>query len=183
MAVEASYYAGGPLPNAEVTWQVSSSPGNYAPPNWPGFVFGEWTPWWYYYEPVFLEEATYWPEYEGVEVETFSGVTDASGNHYLRLEFEPTEAPRPFSVLAEATVMDVNRQAWAGTTSLLVHPAELYVGLRSERTFVQRGVPLDIEVIVTNLDGKAVPGHPVQVRAASCLSTWRRCPRGGSRAR
>ena len=60
--------------------------------------------------------------------------------------------------------MDVNRQAWAGTTSLLVHPAELYVGLRSERTFVQRGQPLEIEVIVTDLDGVAVPDRRVEVR-------------------
>ena len=163
VAVEASYYAGGPLPNAEVTWQVSSSPSNYSPPNWPGFVFGRWTPWWYAYEPVY---EPYWPRYEEVDVETFSGVTDASGNHYLRLDFEGADAPRPFSLLAEATVMDVNRQAWAATTSLLVHPAELYVGLRSERTFVERGKPLDIEVIVTDLDGVAVPDRPVQVQAS-----------------
>ncbi|MGD9316968.1 MAG: MG2 domain-containing protein, partial [Anaerolineae bacterium] len=133
VAVEASYYAGGALPNAEVTWQVTSSPGSYSPPNWPDFVFGKWTPWWYAYGPVHFEEAyePWWPGMDEAEVETFSGVTDASGNHYLRLEFEPTDAPQPFSVLAEATVMDVNRQAWAGATTLLVHPAELYVGLRS----------------------------------------------------
>jgi uncharacterized protein YfaS (alpha-2-macroglobulin family) len=168
VAVEASYYAGGPLPNAEVTWQVSSSPSNYSPPNWPGFVFGTWTPWWFAYGPVYLEEAyaPYGPPYEEVDVETFFGVTDASGNHYLRLDFERADAPRPFSVLAEATVMDVNRQAWAATTGLLVHPADLYVGLRSERTFVERGKPLDIEVIVTDLDGNAVPDRPVEVRAA-----------------
>ena len=63
VAVEASYYAGGPLPNAEVTWQVSSSPSSYSPPNWPDFIFGTWTPWWFAYEPVYLEEvAAYWPD-------------------------------------------------------------------------------------------------------------------------
>ena len=163
VAVEASYYAGGPLPNAEVTWQVSSLPSNYSPPNWPGFVFGKWTPWWYAYEPGY---GPYRPQYGQVDVETFSGVTDASGNHYLRLDFEQTDTHRPFSLLAEAMVMDVNRQAWAATTSLLVHPAELYVGLRSERTFVERGKPLDIEVIVTDLDGNPVPDRPVEVRAS-----------------
>jgi uncharacterized protein YfaS (alpha-2-macroglobulin family) len=159
VAVEASYYAGGPLPNAEVTWQVSSSPSNYSPPNWPGFVFGRWTPWWYFYEP-------YWPGYEEVEVETFSGLTDASGNHYLRLDFDQADALRPFSIMAEATVMDVNRQAWASATSLLVHPAELYVGLRGERTFVKRGEPLEIEIIVTDLDGNPMPDRRVEVHAA-----------------
>ena len=181
VAVEASYYAGGPLPNAEVTWQVTSLPGHYSPPNWPDFVFGKWTPWWYAYESVYLERGyePYGPQHNEVDVETFFGVTDASGNHYLRLDFDRAGvAPRPFSVQAEATVMDVNRQAWAGTTSLLVHPAELYVGLRSERTFVERGKPLVIEIIVTDLDGNPVSDRPVQVRAARMewkyqLGAWR----------
>jgi alpha-2-macroglobulin len=123
VAVEAKYYAGGPLPNADVSWLVSSTPTNYKPPNWPDFTFGFWEPWWWY------SERFYYGNPYGAESETFTGTTDATGNHYLRLDFEATETPRPSSVLAEATVIDVNRQAWAGTTSLLVHPADLYVGL------------------------------------------------------
>jgi uncharacterized protein YfaS (alpha-2-macroglobulin family) len=165
VAVEAAYYAGGPLPNAEVTWQVSSTPSNYSPPNWPDFVFGHWTPWWYAYEPVFYGEG-YWPHRETTTVETFSGVTDATGNHYLRLDFNQPEVPRPHSVLAEATVMDVNRQAWAAATSLLVHPAELYVGLRCDRTFVQKGQPLTIDLVVVDLDGVTVADRPIEVEAA-----------------
>lgn len=168
VAVEATYFAGGPLPNAEVTWQVTSSPSNYEPPNWPDFVFGTWKPWWWYYEPRIAVEAysPLGPEYGEVEYETYAGVTDASGNHYLRLDFDKAYQPRPFSVLAEATVLDLNRQAWAATTSLLVHSAELYVGLRSERTFVERGTPLEIDLIVTDLDGNAVPNRPIEARAA-----------------
>ncbi len=166
VAVEATYYAGGPLPNAEVTWQVTSSPSNYSPPNWPDFHFGKWIPWWFGYGPVYWEEAYWWPGYEEVTAESFYGVTDASGNHYLQIDFDQPETPRPFSVMAEATVMDVNRQAWAADTTLLVHPAELYVGLRSERTFVQRGDPLKIDLIVTDLDGEPVADRPVEVQAA-----------------
>ncbi len=156
VAVEAKYYAGDPLTNADVTWNVTSSPSNYQPPNWPGFTFGSWTPWWWYYEHT----------YEETQVETYTGVTDASGNHYLRMDFDAIAVPRPFSILAEATVFDVNRQAWAGSTSLLVHPANLYVGLRSERYFVERGTPLEIELIVTDLDGNAVSDRPIYVTAA-----------------
>ena len=168
VAVEANYYAGGPLPNAEVAWQVTSSPSNYSPPNWPGFTFGTWTPWWFDYGSFYLEESydPYWPQVEETVFETFAGVTDASGTHYLRLDFEEADAIRPFSVLADGTVMDVNRQAWARSTSLLVHPAELYVGLRSEYTFVERGTPLVIELIVADLDGNPVPDRPVTVQAA-----------------
>ncbi|HSF80912.1 MAG TPA: alpha-2-macroglobulin family protein [Anaerolineales bacterium] len=166
VAVQASYYAGGPLPNADVTWQVFTSPGHYAPPNWPDFTFGTWEPWWWFYRPVYSETTEYFsgPEGEG-QVEAFSGITDAAGEHFLRLDFD-SQDPRPHSISAEATVMDVNRQAWTGTTNLLVHPAELYIGLRSERYFVERGTPLKVDFIVTDLDGSPVIDRPVEVRAA-----------------
>ena len=48
VSVTASYFAGGPLPDAEVTWHVASSPGNFRPPNWDDFTFGTWVPWWRY---------------------------------------------------------------------------------------------------------------------------------------
>jgi len=158
VAVEAKYYAGGALPNAEVNWSVSSTPTNYQPPNWPEFTFGIWQPWWWFYDDSTGE---YQPEYQ-----SFSGLTDVTGNHYLKMEFGQARGMRPFSVLAEASVMDVNRQAWAGSTSLLVHPADLYVGIRSERYFVERGEPLDIELIVTDLDGNPITGREIAVSAA-----------------
>jgi len=162
VAVEAAYYAGGPLPNADVSWMVSTSETNYSPPGWPDFTFGIWEPWWWYYAPSFEDDI--YVEYGG-DYQYFEGVTDATGNHYLNLDFGQPDEPRPQSVLAEATVMDVNRQAWAGNTSLLVHPAELYVGLRSEKYFVERGTPLEIELIVTDLDGNPIEDRLIQVRA------------------
>jgi uncharacterized protein YfaS (alpha-2-macroglobulin family) len=62
--------------------------------------------------------------------------------------------------------MDVNRQAWSSSTNLLVHPADLYVGLHSPSTFVEQGEPLDIEAIVTDIDGAAVAGTAVSIEAA-----------------
>ena len=163
LAVEAKYYAGGPLPNAETNWYVTSTPTNYQPPNWPDFSFGYWTPWWFY--DYFYNEGYH------TSGASFSGRTDATGNHYLRLDFESLEEPRPHSVVAEGTVFDVNRQAWTGTTSLTVHPADLYVGMRSERYFVQQGEPIKIDLIVTDLEGNPVPDRPITVTAA--LLEWK----------
>jgi len=157
VAVEASYFAGGPLPNAETTWWVNSSPSSYSPPNWPEFTFGSWTPWWW------------WDYDEGGDGTTHASLesrTGAGGEHYLRVDFPQAGEPRPYSIFAESSVMDVNRQAWAASTSLLVHPADLYVGLRSERYFVEKGVPLEIEMIVTDLDGAAVLERTIDVTAA-----------------
>jgi uncharacterized protein YfaS (alpha-2-macroglobulin family) len=164
LAVEAKYYAGGALPNADTTWQVTTSPASYSPPNWPDFSFGTWQPWWWYYDAGYPDGS------EGGASVTYTGKTDAEGIHLLRLDFDrqgdPGTDPRPFSIAAQATVMDVNRQAWSSTTSLLVHPADLYVGLRSERYFVARGTPLKVDVIVTDLDGNAVADRSIEVQAA-----------------
>jgi alpha-2-macroglobulin len=176
VAVNASYYAGGPLPNADVTWQVTSAPGYYNPPNWPDFTFGIWTPWWmrgdYRTGGPLYDAGPYGPGDGQTQIETFSGKTDASGTHYLRLDFDqgsqpqPAATNQPVSLVAQASVMDVNRQAWTGSTTLLVHPASLYVGLRSTHIFVERGAPIQVDFIVTDLDGNPVAGQPVEVRLA-----------------
>ncbi|HSM25868.1 MAG TPA: alpha-2-macroglobulin family protein, partial [Anaerolineaceae bacterium] len=163
VAVEAAYYAGGSLPNSDVTWNVSSSPTNYEPPNWSDFTFGIWQPWWFFRMDYSMGYEWGFPS--GPTPQTFIGKTDATGNHYLNMDFEGGEDTRPQSVVAEAVVMDVNRQAWAGKTTLMVHPADIYVGLRSEKYFVEKNEPLVIDVIVTDLDGNAVPNQQVEVTA------------------
>ena len=103
------------------------------------------------------------------ETQTFTGRTDAAGKHYLEMTFAGMEAPRPYQVTAAARVMDVNRQTWASSTNLLVHPAAVYVGVRSASTFVQQGQPLEIDVIVTDVDGNPVAGRPVDVTATRVI--------------
>ncbi len=160
VAVEAKYYAGGALPNADVTWQVTTSRGTYSPPNWPDFTFGTWRPWWIF---------DYGYPGQDSKTETFTGKTDATGTHYLGLDFIPhgdlAKDPQPQSVVAQGTVMDVNRQAWSSITTLLVHPADLYIGLRSQRYFVERGTPLKVDFIVTDLDGNSIENRPVEITA------------------
>ncbi len=150
----AAYYAGGALPGAPVTWHATATAATFVPPNRDDWAFGEWIPWW---------EG---PGTGAIEwTQELAGETDASGRHRLRIDFERAQPPRPRQVQAEATVLDVNRQAWTASASLLVHPAALYVGLRSERLFVERGQPLRIEAIVTDLDGHAVSGRELSVVA------------------
>jgi uncharacterized protein YfaS (alpha-2-macroglobulin family) len=151
-----------------VIWNITSRPGTYRPPNWDDFTFGIWIPWW--------RQFSWWgvPEPEAVRQETYEGLTDAAGTHNLRIDFEAVEPPQPTSVTAQGTVMDVNRQAWSSAAQLLVHPADLYVGLRTDRTFVQRGEPIKVDAIVTDLDGNPVPDRPIEMRAVRIDWTYAR---------
>ncbi len=159
ITASASYYAGGGLPNADVNWTVRSTPTSYTPPNRYDFTFGKWIPWWRSYN-----------DQAQSNVQTFNAKTDSLGKHRLHIDFDKADPPRPYAITAEASVMDVNRQAWNASANLLVHPSSLYVGLRSPRTFVQKGEPLVIQSIVTDIDGKATPGRMVKVRAV--LMDW-----------
>ncbi|MGD9628293.1 MAG: alpha-2-macroglobulin family protein [Pyrinomonadaceae bacterium] len=165
LSVEAKYYAGGGLANAETNWTVTATPTNYTPPNRDDFTFGTWTPWWRIYDYGYGGRP-----YGGGTTQNFKGVTDASGKHYLKIDFDSVKPPRPYTISASASVQDVNRQTWAGQTSLLVHPADLYVGIRTPRTFVQKGENIVVESIVSDLDGNLVAGRDVEIKAV--LKDW-----------
>ena len=199
VAVDAEYYAGGPLPDAEVNWLVSTSDTTYRPPNWDEFNFGIWTPWWYggygvdygfdvgyggAAPEIAFEECWDCGPTANIRYEQFSGRTNANGTHYLQIDFsdspppvgvdgEPQPVDQPTSVTAEATVFDLNRQAFASRTSLLVHPAKYYVGLRSDRSFVEQGQPIVIDTAVVDVDGQAIAGRTIEVTAGRLESGFR----------
>ncbi len=152
VAMTASYYAGGGLAATEVDWTILSTPTNYTPPNRGDYTFGKFRPWW---------------RDDGDDGETkqeqLKGRTDGEGRHTLRIDFDGVNPPRPSHVLAEARVQDVNRQTLAAAATMLVHPSEVYVGLRPARTFVRQGEAFDVDVIVTDLDGRSLAGRDVHV--------------------
>ncbi len=161
VSVNASYYAGGGLPNAPVRWVVYAATTQYTPPNRGDYTFGEWVPWWSTNSPSRRRDT--WQE--------LKSVTDAGGKHRLHLDFDRVNPSRPSSVTVSANVTDVNRQNWNSSTTLLVHPANLYVGLKTEKRFVDRGQPLQVQAIVTDLDGNLVEGRDVRMIATRL--TWK----------
>ncbi len=170
VTANADYYTAGPIADATVTWQVTTSEATYRPPGWDRFDFGRWTPWWIAGD-VFREEPFGRIPCCGPvpsKVETFTGRTDAAGTHALDLRvgaLDPDVDGLPVTVRANAAVQDLDRQTIAGTTDLLIHPADLYVGLGGTATFVRQGQPLPIDVIVTDIDGAAVAGRDIEVVA------------------
>lgn len=156
--VSAAYYAGGGLPDAEVNWTVTATPGHFSPPGWDEFTFGTWKPWWDY--------GFFPPDRAATTVRTLEGRTDSSGRHRLAIDFLGVEPPTATSVEAAASVQDVNRQTWSATSRMLVHPSEHYVGLKTPRTFVEAGQPIRLEAVLCDLDGKPQAGRPIHIRSA-----------------
>lgn len=173
VAVDAAYFSGGPLPDAPVDWNVTTSPTSYSPPNWEDFTFGKWTPWWWFQDDFgFRDFGNDFSPFDVGGFEQFSGVTDATGTHYLQMSFDGAEQDRPSTVTANAAVMDVNRQVWAASTSMVVHSGQHYVGLAGAKTFVRKGEPLGVDAIITDVDGNALSGQNLDVVAE--ILEWKR---------
>ena len=161
ISVEAKYYAGGGLADAETNWKVTARPTDYTPPNRGDFTFGKFVPWWTNDDESDYDERT---------VDNFKGKTDKDGRHFLALDFVKANPARPFEVVAEARVQDVNRQTFAGSTTLLIHPSELYVGIKTPKNFINKGEKFKVETITTDVDGKAIADAPVSIVAE--LKDW-----------
>jgi len=160
--VTAAYYAGGGLPDAEVGWRVRGRDAHYVPPGRGDYHFGKPPRWWWWNGQD--EE----PDWESWDARTGPG-----GRHRLRIDFDALEQAYARNLELEATVTDVNRQAWTSKASLLVHPASVAIGLRRSASFVRAGTPLAVDVLVSDLDGKAVEGREVLVTSAR-IETERR---------
>ena len=155
LSVNAKYFSGGGLAKAPVKWTVTATPTNFTPPNRDDFTFGVWTPWW----------RSFYDNDGKTQTKTFEGVTDKDGRHLLKVDLDAANPPRAYNVSASGAVTDVNRQTWSGNTSFIVHPSSLYVGIRSPRTFVQKGETIKIESIVSDLEGKLQTGRRVDIKA------------------
>lgn len=186
VATDATYYAGGPLGGAQVNWQVRTAAASYSPPGWSDYTFGIWTPWWQVNDAGFGQGpiggspgGSYPPcctpvDPDTSKVEKFAGSTDGDGSNYLQVQVGDLGAKYsglPVAVTAQATVTDANRQAIAGTTDLLVHPASYYVGLASDDTFVNQGKDLVVHAIATGIDGAAAVGLKIDMTASKLATS------------
>src|SRR5262249_3389771 len=129
------------------------------------FIFGQWVPWWGYREAMFDDEGRYYRGGRPPNAWNLVSKTDATGAHVMHMDFIGVKPAMPMSVTTNVGVTDVNRQTWSAGTGIIVHPSALYVGVRTKKPFVEQGQPFPIDVIGVDLDGKAVPGAKIDVKA------------------
>lgn len=163
--VRATYYAGGALPDSNVNWRVTANDAHFAPPNRSGYHFGK--------ELEIFRFFSRFPEESRRSTESWNARTKAGGEHRLRIDFDGLDPAYPRALELEASIQDVNQQSWTARTNLLVHPASVTVGLRLDNALPSEGQNLQLDTIVTDLEGKAIAGRPVAVRCARVETSWR----------
>ncbi|MDB4996004.1 MAG: hypothetical protein JWM74_3436, partial [Myxococcaceae bacterium] len=148
--VAATYYAGGGLPSAQVDWRVSRSDASFTPPNRSEYSFGRgplgWG--WMQARARSSKKRGAGQDEPPPTTETWTSKTDALGKHRLRIDFDALDPPYAMDLALQASVTDVNRQAWTAQASVLVHPASEYVGLKQQKSFVRAGESIQVDAIV-----------------------------------
>ncbi|HEU0301109.1 MAG TPA: MG2 domain-containing protein [Longimicrobium sp.] len=171
--VGARYLFGAPMARAPVRWtarQAAVSPWELQIPGTDGWYLGDSGEWWEdaWEAPVVLAGGT--------------DTLDARGYRELEVALPALADGRPARVTVQAEVMDANRQTVAGSASVLVHPADFYLGARPEGSgyFWTAGTPVRVGVIAVRPDGRSVAG--VAVQGAVVRREWHvvRRQRGGA---
>lgn len=170
-SISARYTFGAPMRKAEATYNVMVQKTTYRPPHHPDFVFGKITP--YFFWDCWYRSC----EPKPIAVKSEVGQLDDAG--FWNLKFaavapndKTNEEPALFTL--EANVTDVNRQSISARSSVLVHPARVYMGLRTQRNLVKAREPFAVEGVVVDTAGTRIAGKTVKVRAL--LRTWKYVP-------
>jgi uncharacterized protein YfaS (alpha-2-macroglobulin family) len=154
--VGARYLFGAPMAHAPVRWsarQTAVSPWEIDIPGTEGYQIGDAGDWW---------DA----EFDGDGEQTLAtGVDtlDERGYRDLAVKAEPRADGLPSRMTVIAEVVDANRQSVAAVASVLVHPADFYLGARvqGDDWFWTAGTPVRVGVIAVLPDGRTMAGVAV----------------------
>ena len=158
VVVQATYFFGGPVADAEVHWTLYAQDYSFRPdiPGWWDWIdTSGWDGWWGPEEPRW-----------GRVIADGTGTTDSEGRFVFSIPTDIAEEPFSQQFTVEATVTDVNDQMVANRASLVVHKGRFYIGLRPRRYVGRVGEPQTVEVRTVDWDGEPVGGVPLTVTFA-----------------
>ena len=151
VTAEASFFFGGALAGAQVDWAVLGFPSGVYFEEYGRYSFGDYD----YFSPSIFEE----PLRGNGET-----VTGADGVARIRIPaaLRAGEGTTNFDV--SVTVLDQTGQAIAGSTSVVVHPAAVYVGVDASAYVARTGEPVEVQLVTVDTTGQPVGGRPVTVQ-------------------
>ncbi|WP_438021401.1 MG2 domain-containing protein [Sorangium sp. So ce315] len=154
------YLFGAPMTNADARLSVTRGPAAFTPPGLEGFTVSE------------DELTSALPDRapREHEVESARERLDAAGQAAIGATLAMPGQRGTELVTCEAEITDVSRQAIAGSSTALVHPAEFYVALKEPERFAKAGDVLRPEILAVDPKGARVA--QVAVRVELVHRTW-----------
>ncbi len=158
VAVEASYYFGGPVANAKVNWNVLSSSYSfsYKCPRGEKCLYYDWTD--YDWE----RERGGYGGY-GRLIASGEAVTDDQGRAILEIPADIREELTSRTFTIEANVMDINNQYVSNRTATLVHKGQFYIGMAPQGRIAKAGEERGVDILTVDWDSVPVATGPLEV--------------------
>jgi uncharacterized protein YfaS (alpha-2-macroglobulin family) len=158
--VDSSFFFGGPVSGANVTWVAVANQG--------------------YFRYLGDEPFDFYPRFGGYyvynrQVATGSGKLDDQGKFHLEFSADLGDYPVTQNFTIEATVTDVSNQAISGRATVTVYPATVFVGLQPAAYVGQAGKPLDVKVALVDWDNAPQAGKTVKMTAVELR--WQQDPK------
>lgn len=157
----AQYYFGAPASDLEAQWSLYERADYFSLPGYQTGVFDDsWL-------------NPYWPRgyFSSRTLGSGTGRTDAQGGLDLDLPAAPqTESPR--RLILEVTAQDESGFPVSARAETLLHPAEVYIGVRPEQWIGQSGTELAFEVFT--VDWERQPSPSLDLQAVFKQVRWER---------
>jgi alpha-2-macroglobulin len=151
--INGKFFSGGAVSDADVTWSANGVQTTFQYTGAGRYNFSDNNGCGGYYDFY----CGYYPR----SIASASGLTDSNGNLIVEVDNTTPDGAYPETVTIEATINDESGQYISGRTDVLVHPSEVYVGVRTTEYFGQENKPFTTEVITVSpqsdfIDGQAV---------------------------
>ena len=157
--VDASYYFGGPMEGAAVSWRAVSQ----------DYFFNKFSGGWYRFA---LEQRWCWYgcEPERKVLAEGKGTLDERGQFFIDLPISLEDKGISQTVTIDAEITDLNNQVVSSSASIPVHVSGVYVGVKNDTYSVRPGDDAVIKVVTVDPDGEPIARQPVTLKLYS--RTW-----------
>ena len=160
--VEVEYFFGAPVVDQLLDWSVYSEDYHFSPPQWGRYTFSDrddpwscWSCWWL-------------PRTSPSSILTGSGNTNTSGQLLIELpadlllEAQEDATTGSRSLTIEATARGVDGQVISGRGTIIIHAANVYVGVATARSVARAGDPTELDVLTVDWSGERIALQDVQ---------------------
>jgi uncharacterized protein YfaS (alpha-2-macroglobulin family) len=156
--IQASYYSGGAVADAEVSWTLLADDYFFSPP-------AELSS--YNFTDREADYGYYYDDYYGAPgsevIAQGVGRTGADGKLVVELPAELSEAGDARQFTFEATVTDLAGTSVSGRDTLVVHRSAVYMGARPQRYVGTAGEEQAFDLVAVDWDGILLPGQEASV--------------------
>ncbi len=149
--VNSTYFFGGAVSNAAVTWRLMSDDLFFQPDT----VKGYWN---------FVDyDLTTDRMQQGQVIRQGKGKTDAAGRFHFEVPADLKDFPLSQNFTLEAEITDINNQSVSSRTTVPVHKGQYYIGLRPQRYVGTVGQEQAVDVITVDTKGLTVTNQALTV--------------------